>query len=35
MGGLTKFILVAIIVPFIKVGAMSIGDFGEGVDLEV
>ena len=30
-----KFILVAIIVPFVKVGAMSILDVGEGVNLEL
>ena len=35
MGGLKKFILVAIIVTFAKVGAMPIGDVGEGINMEV
>ena len=35
MGGLTEFILVAIILTFVKLGAIYIGDVGEGVNLEV
>ena len=35
VGGLTEFILVAIIVPFSKVGAMTIAYVVEGVHLEV
>ena len=30
-----EFILVDIIVPFVKVGYVPIGDVGEGVNLEV
>ena len=34
-GWIEKFILMVIIVPFVKLGAMTIGDFIEGVNLEV